>query len=87
MLDLIRLPFELAFTAIRVVFDFVGSMISMAFSILGGFLSMFIGLGSFVLIAGLIAALLHRRRAVHRSSASADDEDFVSFYAQDGKVE
>ena len=83
MLDLIRLPFELAFTAIRVVFDFVGSMISMAFSILGGFLSMFIGLGSFVLIIGLIAALLHRRRAVKRS----DDEDFVSFYAQDGKVE
>ena len=33
MLDLIRLPFELAFTAIRAAFHFVGSMISMAFSI------------------------------------------------------
>lgn len=84
MLDLIRLPFELAFEAIRVVFHFVGSMISMAFSILGGFLSMFIGLGSFVLIAGLIVALFHRRRACKRP---AEEEDFVSFYARDGKVE
>ncbi len=85
MLDLIRLPFELAFTAIRAAFHFVGSMISMAFSILGGFLSMFIGLGSFVLIAGLIAALLHRRRAYRRPAP--EEEDFVSFYAQDGRVE
>lgn len=84
MLDLIRLPFELAFSAIGVVFDFIGGIVSMVFSILGGFLSMFIGLGSFVLIAGLIVALFHRRRTCKRP---AEEEDFVSFYARDGKVE
>lgn len=82
MLDLILLPFKVAFDIICAVFEFIGGLFSLVFGILGGVLSLAVSLGSFVLVIGLIALVIHRRKEY-----KARQEDFTSFYDREGRVE
>ncbi|MGN1021162.1 MAG: hypothetical protein ACI4O7_12415 [Aristaeellaceae bacterium] len=86
MLDLLLLPFELVFDLIAAVFRVIGGVFSLVFGLLGGVLSLLVSLGGLILVGGLIALALQRRRN-RRAPQDGPQEDFVSFYDQDGRVE
>lgn len=82
MLDLLLLPFKLAWELLVLAFDLISGFFSLVFGLLGGLVSLVVGLVTIALIAGLIALAIQRRQAY-----KASHEQFDSFYAQDGKVE
>lgn len=87
--------FELLGNVIGFVFDMVGFAISFAFDILGfvlGLLGSVLGvvfsMGWFLLIFGVVIGLIKHHRQSRKKPGhiyNVDDEDFVSYYAQEQK--
>ena len=86
MLDLLLLPFELVFNLIAAVFRVIGGVFSLVFGLLGGVLSLLVSLGGLLLMGGLIVLALERRKERRARQAHAQ-EDFVSFYDKENRVE
>lgn len=82
MFDLIAFPFKLAWQLVCVAFNIVVGMIEFAFGLLGGLLELIISIAVIVLVVSFIRLAVSRRRAER-----TQQEDFTSFYSQDGKVE
>jgi len=76
MLDLLFLPFEIAWDLLGAAFDIFFGLIDLIFGILSGALSLAIGIAALVLIIGLLRWFFQDRK-------KPDEEDFVSFYHQD----
>ncbi len=76
MLDLLFLPFRIAWSLLGAAFDIFFGLISLIFGILGGALSLAISLAALALIIGLLRWFFQGRK-------KPDEEDFVSFYHQD----
>ena len=86
MLDLLLFPFRLVFSLIAAVGRLVGGVFSLVFGLLGGVLSLLVSLGGLLLIGGLIALALQRRKE-YRARQDSAQEDFVSFYDREHRVE
>ncbi len=86
MLDLLLLPFKLLFDLIAAVGRVVGGVFSLVFGLLGGVLSLLVSLGGLLLVGGLIALAIQRRKE-YRARQSNPQEDFVSFYDRENRVE
>ena len=86
MLDLLLFPFRLVFSLIAAVGRVVGGVFSLVFGLLGGVLSLLVSLGGLLLIGGLIALALQRRKE-YRARQDSAQEDFVSFYDREHRVE
>lgn len=84
MLDLLLLPFELAFGLLEGVFGLVGGIIGGIFGLLGGLIGLCIKLALAGAGIGAIVACIRR----HRKSEDANDqEDFASYYDQHSSVQ
>lgn len=82
--NLIGFVFDMVGMAIGFVFDIIGFV----FSLLGGVLSIVFSLGWLLLIFGVVIGLVkHHRRNKKKSGHiyDVDEEDFVSYYAQEQK--
>lgn len=86
MLDLILFPFRLVFSLIAAAGRLIGGVFSLVFGILGGVLSLAVSLGGLLLVGGLIALAIQRRREYRAHQDQAQD-DFVSFYDRENRVE
>lgn len=86
MLDLILFPFRLVFSLIAAAGRLIGGVFSLVFGILGGVLSLAVSLGGLLLVGGLIALAIQRRREYRAHQDQAQD-DFVSFYDKENRVE
>ncbi|MGN0745644.1 MAG: hypothetical protein ACI4ML_03095 [Aristaeellaceae bacterium] len=86
MLDLLLLPFKLVFSLIAAVGRLVGGVFSLVFGLLGGVLSLLVSLGGLLLMGGLIVLALERRKE-RRARQEHAQEDFVSFYDKENRVE
>ena len=86
MLDLLLVPFKLVFDLIAAAGRLVGGVLSLIFGILGGALSLLVSLGGLLLAVGLIALALQRRKE-YRARQDDPQEDFVSFYDKENRVE
>lgn len=86
MLDLLLLPFRLVFSLIAAAGRLIGGVFSLVFGILGGVLSLAVSLGGLLLVGGLIALAIQRRRE-YRACQDHAQEDFVSFYDKENRVE
>lgn len=86
MLDLILFPFRLVFSLIAAAGRLIGGVFSLVFGILGGVLSLAVSLGGLLLVGGLIALAIQRRKE-YRARQSNPQEDFVSFYDRENRVE
>lgn len=82
MLDLLLLPFKLAWSLIVVVFKLVVGAFSLVFGLIGGMIELILSVAVIILIVGLIRIAIQRRK-----ERSAYHESFTSFYDQDGTVE
>lgn len=82
MLDLLLLPFELAWNLIVLVFKLVCGAFSLVFGLIGGVIELAVSIAVIILIASLIRVAIQRRK-----ERSAYHEEFTSFYDQDGTVE
>ncbi|MDY4139422.1 MAG: hypothetical protein SOY30_08805 [Eubacteriales bacterium] len=86
MLDLILFPFRLVFSLIAAAGRLIGGVFSLVFGILGGVLSLAVSLGGLLLVGGLIALAIQRRKEYRAHQDQAQD-DFVSFYDKENRVE
>lgn len=86
MLDLLLLPFRLVFSLIAAAGRLIGGVFSLVFGILGGVLSLAVSLGGLLLVGGLIALAIQRRKEYRAHQDQAQD-DFVSFYDKENRVE
>ena len=86
MLDLILFPFRLVFRLIAAAGRLIGGVLSLVFGILGGVLSLAVSLGGMLLVIGLVALAIQRRRE-YRACQDHAQEDFVSFYDKENRVE
>ena len=86
MLDLLLFPFRLVFSLIAAVGRVVGGAFSLVFGLLGGVLSLVVSLGGMLLVIGLVALAIQRRRE-YRAHQDQAQEDFVSFYDKENRVE
>ena len=86
MLDLIFFPFRLVFSLIAAAGRLIGGVFSLVFGILGGALSLAVSLGGLLLVGGLIALAIQRRKEYRAHQDQAQD-DFVSFYDKENRVE
>ena len=86
MLDLILFPFRLVFSLIAAAGRLIGGVFSLVFGILGGVLSLAVSLGGMLLVIGLVALAIQRRKE-YRAHQSNPQEDFVSFYDRENRVE
>lgn len=86
MLDLILFPFRLVFSLIAAAGRLIGGVFSLVFGILGGVLSLAVSLGGLLLVGGLIALAIQRRKEYHAHQDQTQD-DFVSFYDKENRVE
>ena len=86
MLDLILFPFRLVFSLIAAAGRLIGGVFSLVFGILGGVLSLAVSLGGLLLVGGLIALAIQRRRE-YRAHQDQAHEDFVSFYDKENRGE
>lgn len=79
MLEILILPFRVAFEIVSVVMGIVGGLLELIFGLLGGFLSLAVGVAVFALVAGLIIYALRRRKG---ETYYVDGEEFTSYYHQ-----
>ena len=86
MLDLILFPFRLVFRLIAAAGRLIGGVFSLVFGILGGVLSLAVSLGGMLLVIGLVALAIQWRRE-YRACQDHAQEDFVSFYDKENRVE
>lgn len=86
MLDLILFPFRLVFSLIAAAGRLIGGVFSLVFGILGGVLSLAVSLGGLLLVGGLIALAIQRRKE-YRAHQNQAQDDFVSFYDRENRVE
>ena len=86
MLDMLLVPFKLVFGVITAVGRLIGGVFSLVFGILGGVLSLAVSLGGMLLVIGLVALAIQRRRE-YRACQDHAQEDFVSFYDKENRVE
>ena len=86
MLDLLLVPFKLVFGVITAVGRLIGGVFSLVFGLLGGVLSLVVSLGGMLLVIGLIALAIQRRKE-YRARQDNPQEDFVSFYDKENRVE
>lgn len=82
MLELILLPFKLAWEVLCFAFNLVSGLFGLVFGLIGGAIELIVSLAGIAIIISLIALAIQRRHP-----RQAEQEDFTSFYAQDGKVE
>ena len=77
MLDLILLPFRLAFELIGAAFDIFFGLIDLVFGLVGGMVSLAMGIAVLALIIGLLTWFFLGQKKPD------DEEEFTSFYHQE----
>lgn len=88
MINLLSNIMDFVFGIVEVVFEVAFGALEFVFGLLGGLFSLFFSLGWFLLILGVIIGLVKHHRTSRRKSRhiyDVDDEDFVSYYAQEQK--
>ena len=86
MLDLLLLPFQLAWDLICAAFSIFWGLVSLVFGLLGGLVELAMSIAVIVLLGALVRIAVQRRTA-YKTHNRSQHEDFRSFYDQDGKVE
>lgn len=80
MLDLLLLPFTLAWELLCLVWDLVTGAFSLVFGLLGGLASLLVGVATICTVAALITLALRHR---DEKKKSAPEDDFISYYDKD----
>jgi len=77
MLDLLLLPFEIAFDLIGAAFEIFFGLMELIFGLVGGIFSLALGIAALALIVGLLVWFFQGQKKPD------DEEDFTSFYHQE----
>lgn len=77
MLELLFLPFRIAFELIGAAFEIFFGLMELIFGIVGGVFSLAMGVAAFALIAGLLTWFFRGQKKPD------EEEEFTSFYHQD----